>query len=658
MVISPLLCAGTPVWATGIILILIFTSLITWCIAIYTNPLKNQTHRLDNVKSYKASSCSFIISPMLYVLIIISGLTLVQLIPFSISIYKVLSPFRYETLLKLLPSHTQNYPLSLSPLLTSLQIVKILGYSAWYFLILNLLNTPKRFKQFVYVIIGIAFFETLYGIIEHYGGTHRIFFWKNPYAGNRTDLASLTGTFINRNHYCSFLALCFWIITGYLLDKISYSWSVSDSWKEKILFLCSEQTAKILLMSFIPVCIGLVILLTGSRGGVLNLSIGFFCLLILMLFTHKFNFKILLTLFCILVTLGILFIQFQEKSWIISQVSKTTEEALRDESFRWTNWKDALTMSTCFQFIGTGFGTFKDVYPQFQTQIQLYWDSESSDMIIDHAHNDFLELFSEVGVIGTTFFLFAITLVIFRTIRIMKYQNCNYFLRVCSLSAVLGFLSHSFFEFNMHIPANVLLFLVVLSFCEREVKPENQDPFYNIKAIKKPWLVIGLVCLSLWGIVNSYHMVKGDFLLTNIKNKLQAKSTDESKREILNLLEQAKSYCPKNARVWFYHARLLKQLYYENVHKGISDEKSLEIIRAYLEKSILLNPTNANLHMELGFNSLELGRVYKNKGLKEEAKIYFKNALKSIGNAQILAPTKLGIQKKIHSACNILKKYR
>ena len=78
----------------------------------------------------------------------------------------------------------------------------------------------------------VAVFESFYGMIEFFGGTNRIFGFKNIYYSG-----SATGTFINRNHFAGFLNMIFPLSIGYLLTKAQFfSMKNEMSWKEKVLW--------------------------------------------------------------------------------------------------------------------------------------------------------------------------------------------------------------------------------------------------------------------------------------------------------------------------------------------------------------------------------------------------------------------------------------
>src|SRR5205814_9499291 len=59
---------------------------------------------------------------------------------------------------------------------------------------------------------------------------------------------------------------------------------------------------------------------------------------------------------------------------------------------RLTIARDTLRMATDRPWLGWGLGTFSAVYPQYR--------SFPIDLLVDHAHNDYVEMLAETGLLG------------------------------------------------------------------------------------------------------------------------------------------------------------------------------------------------------------------------------------------------------------------
>ncbi len=128
---------------------------------------------------------------------------------------------------------------------------------------------------------------------------------------------------------------------------------------------------------------------------------------------------------------------------------------------------------------GVGAGAYEIAYPRYQS-----W---TSDLTIDHAHNDYVELLAETGAIGGLLAVAVISILLHRgygIVRRLKGANIldslsmltrleavELWMRFGALVACCGLLVHSFTDFNLHIPANAA-FAALAAGLAVEKKPE------------------------------------------------------------------------------------------------------------------------------------------------------------------------------------------
>ncbi len=121
------------------------------------------------------------------------------------------------------------------------------------------------------------------------------------------------------------------------------------------------------------------------------------------------------------------------------------------------------------RWMGTGLGTFVTVYPQYA--------SSYDGRLVDHAHNDYLEMMAETGMVGVICSL-AFIVILFRTALSNLRPHGDSFglaIRMGSLVACSGLLLHSLVDFNMHIPSNALLFLLLASLATNSELRSRQE---------------------------------------------------------------------------------------------------------------------------------------------------------------------------------------
>jgi O-antigen ligase len=94
------------------------------------------------------------------------------------------------------------------------------------------------------------------------------------------------------------------------------------------------------------------------------------------------------------------------------------------------------------------------VYPKYET----VYDGK----VVEHVHNDYIELLAETGLLGGLSGL-AFMLILYRQARKSFDAEQGYFSRGLHADAIVALSSlllHSFVDFNLHLPANALLFLL------------------------------------------------------------------------------------------------------------------------------------------------------------------------------------------------------
>jgi O-antigen ligase len=120
-------------------------------------------------------------------------------------------------------------------------------------------------------------------------------------------------------------------------------------------------------------------------------------------------------------------------------------------------WSMTLGIIRTHPVIGTGLGSFGLAYTQFDTRNGLFR--------LEQAHNDYLQVMSDAGIVGVVLAVFFI-IALFRT-GFARRETDDPFRRGVATGALAGcfaVLIHSFFDFTLHTTANALLFLMLAAF--------------------------------------------------------------------------------------------------------------------------------------------------------------------------------------------------
>ncbi len=117
-------------------------------------------------------------------------------------------------------------------------------------------------------------------------------------------------------------------------------------------------------------------------------------------------------------------------------------------------WTDTLKMFLANPITGVGLGAYESAFPLYTANDGL--------MIVRQAHNDYLQIIADAGVIGGLLAIWFIMAVFLEFARGLKAKDT--WQRVVTLGAGAGIASllvHSLFDFNLQIPSTALLFLVL-----------------------------------------------------------------------------------------------------------------------------------------------------------------------------------------------------
>ena len=117
-------------------------------------------------------------------------------------------------------------------------------------------------------------------------------------------------------------------------------------------------------------------------------------------------------------------------------------------------WKDALPLARDYALTGSGAGTFKHVFASYQAPPLKRW--------YRYAHNEYLNLFSDVGIAGFAAGLVAIALVMHAIASLRRSSDPDTMaLGAASFFGLSAALIHSLADFPLQEPATALLFFVV-----------------------------------------------------------------------------------------------------------------------------------------------------------------------------------------------------
>lgn len=379
-------------------------------------------------------------------LLLLLGLFLLQLLPLPAGVVRVLAPATFEIhrpLLVLDPARTF-ITLSLNPKATLLSLLTCASYSLFYMLAVNHLSRSDRLVKTATVTALLGSVIAVTAILQRLTSPDLIYWFRDAPAN-----AYPVGPWVYSNHFAGFMEMVFPLTVAlflYYRPQVHYEAGV----KEKVAAMFTMPGAnRHLLLATGAVLMALSILLSLSRAGIITLCLAF---LFFVYFTSRLqqNRRVHWAV-CITVAVVLLLTWF---GWqpIIDEFGGFWGPDGLNTSGRLPLYRDTQDIIRTFPLFGTGAGTFVHVYPAYRTI--------AGTSIFDHAHGDYLEVLSEIGILG---FLFSAWFVLAVFIHVMaklfrRRDRYAILLTAGALTGMLALLFHSLVDFQIYNGANGLYF--------------------------------------------------------------------------------------------------------------------------------------------------------------------------------------------------------
>ncbi len=386
------------------------------------------------------------------------AVSLIQVVPLPAGLVKLLSPRAFAVHRSLsvdgiAAAAPAWMPLSLSPAASLSKLVLTLCYGLFAFLVLRTARTRRRLEILVLVILGSALFQAFYGMAETFSGHEMVLGRPKRYG-----LGSVTGTFVNRNHFAGFLEMAFPLSLGYLLVKARYfQMERGLPLRRRILWFGQENLQWTFLYALASIFIGVGLVFSKSRSGIMIL------LLTVLLAgvaaaawrglsdeesgaRRRFG-RLVAGVFAVVLAAALYF-------GIGPIIARFAEADISKEARR-TFYRTTARMIGDHPLFGTGKGSFPHAYAMYE---------EVDDRLrLSFAHNDYLEFAAENGLpAGAALAAAGIGLAVVLAGR-WRRRRSN-FAKGIGLGALLGvaaILVHGLSDFNLQITANAVYFVTL-----------------------------------------------------------------------------------------------------------------------------------------------------------------------------------------------------
>ncbi|MGZ8842941.1 MAG: O-antigen ligase family protein [Pyrinomonadaceae bacterium] len=329
--------------------------------------------------------------------------------------------------------------LSLDPYSTRLVLVQLTSLFIFFMATLVFTDSPRRLRTLVRTITIFGFLLAMFGLTQSFTTDGSRVYWFR-----QLTQSTAFGPFINRHHFAGFMEMAVALPLG-------------------LLFSGSIESHKRPLYAFAVTLMGVSLILTNSRGGIISLVAEILFLVVVagpglrrgestqgqrlrvILIRSSLAVGLIVVLF-----VGVLAVGGAD---VFGRLLGTVNSA--DPTTGRTHfWSVTVDVIKAHPVIGSGLGSFGVIYTRY--------DSRNGMFRLEQAHNDYLQIISDAGVVGGLLGL-GFLIILFRKGFARRDTGDKFRSGVATgaLAGCFAILVHSAFDFTLHTTANALLFLIL-----------------------------------------------------------------------------------------------------------------------------------------------------------------------------------------------------
>lgn len=447
LIFAPLAFGTVEQWSMTTVQLLIVSTIFAYCVALI-----KPSEKLLNV-------------PGLIPLLLLLGFMILQIVPLPGFLVKILSPSTYAVYQPIyeIAETSPWMPLTVYWKGTILECVRIATYGFFYVLTVQLLGNGERLKQAVLICVWLAIGIAVIAILQKYSSPDKIY-WFRPGPANSAPV----GPWINRSQYCGYMEMMAPLVLALALF-FRPVFSAEDPLRQRIVAFFSMSGGNLyMVLGFGVLIVVTSVFVSLSRGGIIAAS---FSLLFFFALLAWKNTRYSSLFFTGLV--GCLLLSITWFGWdpIFSRFEKIVDSSGAIQFDRIPTWVNALEIIKDYWLTGSGFGTFIATFPYYRTF--------SGDALFDHAHNDYIELLTDGGIIGFVLAAWFVVAVVHAGWKMIGRRRDRYakLISIAALTGIIAMLIHSFSDFNMHNGADGLYFFFL---CGLLVSAGNTRFYYQM----------------------------------------------------------------------------------------------------------------------------------------------------------------------------------
>lgn len=432
-------------------------------------------------------------------------------------------------------------------------------------------------RSLVVLVSGFA----SYGLIAYFSKDYMLWGIMKSFYRDR-----LSATFINPNHFGAILSMAI---------PVSIYFIITNRGRLRVLF---------------SLCFGLMLIalsVTFSLSSYVGL-IGALAVMWLMLrrsdLLNRLPFMKFIIVFCSIACLAAAVYILRLKSYSLHTHWVITASTLR-------HIIGEMTQSVSLFFFGYGSGSYELIASRLYPQLTMFF--------AEHAHNEYLEVFIELGFFGFLSFVFFWAAVLrFAYVACARSTGDRQLLIACISAGLFSCLIHMAFDFNFHIPAIALVCLFFVGgLTVLSDRPVGHIKIQAWQRVAFRAAVFFLLVLSVYTVTIGYRR----FWVESRVDTIVATRTGAGFAEVEPELERALALAPGNAELYAYAAEA-----YFHIARNTVEPKKKDYYYGRAEHHFL-RAIDLNSSHSLFYS--RLADLYAYTGKPQKAFVFYEKAVRN-----------------------------
>lgn len=446
------------------------------------------------------------------------------------------------------------------------ELLRVLVYTVLFFAVLNNLHRQESAQIISFTLFGLAMAISFYAIFQFITGSNQVWHFTNAYKGRGT------GTYLCPNHLGGFLEMLLPLTLAYALVGRG------------------KPLTKILL-TYAGLVMAAGVVVTGSRGSWVACGAGLVFLAMALVAYRSFRWPAILML---VVLIGGGTMAVSKTDFFKKRLDRAFVGGSVDLDTRLVMWDSAVCMWRDHVWFGVGPG-------HYDLRFRPYRPGTVQRQP-ERVHNDYLNALTDFGALGGIIIAAALVTLTVGVVKVWKYvqrgerefssnQSDKFAFMLGASAGIVAILLHSVVDFNMQIPANAVLAVMLMALLTSQWRFATERFWFSARLGGK--LVASVLLLTIAGYLGWQEIRLGK---ERIWLNRAAKAEDFSLNKAA-LLERAYAAEPQN----YDTAYEIGEIYRLESFEGRSDYSEFaDKALAWYSRGITNNPFNSDNYMRIG----------------------------------------------------------